>query len=88
MHLTQYRRYENGESELPMNIAINLANIYNVSLDYLAGISPIKKGLNESLLSPVETQLVLGFRQLKEVNQGRMLERLEILLKNGDSIKL
>ena len=28
MHLTQYRRYECGESELPLNIAINIARLF------------------------------------------------------------
>ena len=32
-----YRRYETGEREIPLNIAIMLADIYNVTLDYLAG---------------------------------------------------
>ena len=39
MHKTTYRRYESGERELPLNIAILLAKHYNVSLDYLAGLS-------------------------------------------------
>ena len=38
MHKTTYRRYESGERELPLNIAILLAKHYNVSLDYLAGL--------------------------------------------------
>lgn len=37
MHRTTYVRYELGEREIPFNIAIRLANYYNVSLDYLAG---------------------------------------------------
>nr|MCR5729470.1 helix-turn-helix transcriptional regulator [Ruminococcus sp.] len=28
MHLTQYRRYECGESEVPLHIAIRLARLY------------------------------------------------------------
>ena len=32
-----YRRYETGQREIPLNIAIMIANIYNVSLDYLTG---------------------------------------------------
>ena len=32
-----YRRYETGEREIPLNIAVMLADIYNVSLDYIAG---------------------------------------------------
>jgi len=37
MHLTVYRRYENGEREIPLWAAIKLADYYNVTLDYLVG---------------------------------------------------
>ncbi len=39
MHKTTYVRYESGEREVPLNIAILLAKYYKVSLDYLAGLS-------------------------------------------------
>lgn len=39
MHKTSYVRYEYGEREIPLNIAILLAQYYNVTLDYLAGLS-------------------------------------------------
>jgi len=39
MHKTTYRRYETGERELPLNVAILLAKQYGVSLDYLAGLT-------------------------------------------------
>ncbi len=42
MHKTTYVRYESGERELPLNIAILIAKHYNVSLDYLAGLSDRK----------------------------------------------
>ncbi|MBR5363320.1 MAG: helix-turn-helix transcriptional regulator [Oscillospiraceae bacterium] len=32
-----YRRYETGERETPLCIAIAIADLYNVSLDYLTG---------------------------------------------------
>ena len=32
-----YRRYETGVREIPLNIAILIAELYNVSLDYIAG---------------------------------------------------
>ena len=35
----QYSRYERGERELPMHHFITLAKFYNVSLDYLAGLT-------------------------------------------------
>ena len=34
-----YSNYESGKRELPFNRAIVLAKFYNVSLDYIAGIS-------------------------------------------------
>lgn len=37
MHRTTYVRYESGEREIPLNIAILIADYYHVSLDYLAG---------------------------------------------------
>ena len=38
MQRNQYRRYEAGESPLPLDLAKRLALFYNVSLDYIAGI--------------------------------------------------
>lgn len=37
--LRQYWRYERGERDLPLRLAITLADYYGVSLDYLAGRS-------------------------------------------------
>ena len=44
MHKTTYARYETGEREIPFNIAILLAKHYQVSLDYLAGLTQDKNG--------------------------------------------
>ena len=38
-----YRRYEKGVRELPLSYAIVLAKYYDVSVDYLVGLSNIKK---------------------------------------------
>ncbi|SFN88715.1 DNA-binding transcriptional regulator, XRE-family HTH domain [Pseudobutyrivibrio sp. UC1225] len=38
-----YRRYEKGIRELPLSYAITLAKYYDVTLDYLVGISDNKK---------------------------------------------
>ena len=82
LHLTQYRRYECGESEIPFHIAINIARMYNVSLDYIAGLTDDKRGLTKSALSKNETQLINGFRRLAPEDQGRILERIEVLQEN------
>ena len=39
MQRTTYYNYETGKRELPFELAITLANYYNVSLDYIAGIT-------------------------------------------------
>ena len=37
-----YSRYENGERSIPIESLIRLAYFYNVSLDYIVGITNIK----------------------------------------------
>ncbi len=38
MHKTTYTNYEQGKREIPFALAIRLAKLYNVSLDYIAGL--------------------------------------------------
>ncbi|WP_276796490.1 helix-turn-helix domain-containing protein [Ruminococcus champanellensis] len=41
MNVTVYARYERGERDLPLSIGKKLAVLYNVSIDYLAGIKEL-----------------------------------------------
>ncbi|MBE6662567.1 MAG: helix-turn-helix transcriptional regulator [Ruminococcaceae bacterium] len=41
----QYQLYESGKRELPMHHFVTLAKYYNVSLDYLAGLTDTPKKL-------------------------------------------
>ena len=41
----QYQLYESGKREMPMHLFILLANYYNLSLDYLAGLTDTPKKL-------------------------------------------
>lgn len=43
----QYSRWETGQYDLPFDIAIKLAQFYNISLDYIAGLTNEKIKLNE-----------------------------------------
>ena len=38
LYTTTYARYERGEQEVPLCIAIVIAKFHNVSIDYLAGL--------------------------------------------------
>ena len=42
-----YSLYETGKRELPMHHFVTLAKFYNVSLDYLAGLTNTPKKLYE-----------------------------------------
>ena len=39
MQKTTYYNYETGKRELPFELAVTLAKFYDVSLDYIAGIT-------------------------------------------------
>ncbi len=42
-HTTTYQRWERGESEIPCHIVIKLCKLYNVSADYILGMTNTKK---------------------------------------------
>lgn len=39
MHRTTYYNYETGKRELPFELAITLSKFYDVSLDYIGGLT-------------------------------------------------
>ena len=45
LHIRQntYSQYENGQRQLPIEMLIALAKYYNVSTDYILGLTNIKK---------------------------------------------
>lgn len=73
-----YGRYEKGEIELPFSRAVQLADYYNVSLDYLAGRSVFKR---ETALNEDEERLIKCWRELSERSKGKIDYHIEELLK-------
>lgn len=41
MHKTTYTNYEQGKREPPFELIIKLAKFYNVSTDYIAGLTDV-----------------------------------------------
>lgn len=39
MHKTTYTNYEQGKREIPFSLVIRLAKLYNVSIDFIAGLT-------------------------------------------------
>lgn len=44
-HTTQYRRWESGESEIPVHVLKQLCRYYNASADYVLGFTEQYKPL-------------------------------------------
>lgn len=79
-------RYENNISSPDPDTIRALAQLYNVSTDYLFGLSEqpeLVGNIKDGRLSPFESQLLHIFRSLSPIAQGRLLERAE-LIKEAD----
>ena len=46
-----YIRYENGERNPPLDVIVTYAKFYNVSIDYIAGLTNDKGGLHNNAQS-------------------------------------
>ena len=55
-----YSSYEYGRSNLPLDKAFKLANLYNVSLDYIYGLSNNKDNKNLININELDTVLKTG----------------------------
>lgn len=70
--LSTYQRYERGELRIYLDTSMELAEFYNVSLDYIAGRSKNKKGLTKSELPDDVSQLVENFMFLSDRRKGQI----------------
>ncbi len=74
-----YGKYELGYAEIPFERAIMLAKFYNVSLDYLAGLTNVKRPLPKEQYSEQERQLIEAVRHLNDSEKGDLLRIAEII---------
>ena len=72
-----YQCYESGKNELPLRHAITLANYYNVSLDYIAGLSPFPGTATKGNPTAEKYELLL---QKLESAEPKIKAAIEILL--------
>ena len=77
-----YGKYEKGERELPFSRAIELADYYGVSLDYLADRTIVSNVKSDNLLLEDEKRLLELFRSLTERNKGKAELFVEQLVKS------
>lgn len=79
MHLTQYRRYETGEREVTLELAITLSKFYNVSVDYIAGTTDKMKIFSKNSLTSEEISLLNKFRDLSETDRKKIYGIIDVL---------
>ncbi len=75
-----YAVYEKGTSEIPFERAIALAKYYDVSLDYIAGLTNNKKGLSGSSLSPEQQELLKLAGSFSDTEKKRLIKLLKALI--------
>lgn len=80
-----YGKYELGHAEIPFERAIALAKYYDVSLDYIAGLTNSKHGLSYNELKPEQQKIinVLDSLSHEELNEAaELLQALVSIIKN------
>jgi transcriptional regulator with XRE-family HTH domain len=70
--VNHYGKYERGETDIPLEKAIILAEYYNVSLDYLAGRTNHKQGRLSPDFTAEQIHISDLYALLSEKNKGRL----------------
>lgn len=76
-----YAVYEKGGSEISFERAIALAKYYNVSLDYIAGLTDVKTNSSVSATPDVEKELLNSIRRLTPDEKSALSDLLQNLSK-------
>lgn len=74
-----YYNYEKGTREIPFSLIIELAKLYEVSIDYIAGITNDKGGMHKN--SEEEAEILRLYNSLDDKRKGKVELFLEQLAK-------
>lgn len=74
--------YEVGERTPDLSTLISLAQFFDVSVDYLIGLSNVKQRIVNSDLPPNELDFLLSFRRLRGSEQEKVQAYIAGLLDN------
>lgn len=74
-----YGKYEKGEREIPFSRAVQLANFYDVSLDYLAGRTNLPKNPHGIAIAEDALLVLQKYNALTERNKGKLEQFLDTL---------
>ena len=73
-------KYEKGLSKPTIPTLIKMAEYFEVSVDYLLGLSSIKNPYSSDRFTPKETEIITKYRKLAPENKIRIDERLSAMI--------
>lgn len=85
LNITQqaYAHYENGTRSIPIETLITIADLFNISLDYLTG----REENRIDTLSEDEVKILRNWNSLTERNKGKIELLMEQLLETQAEMK-
>ena len=73
-------KYETGLTQPNLSTIIKIAEIFNVSVDYLLGVSSVKNPYTKENFTPMECEIITRYRKLNKENKIRVDERISAML--------
>jgi len=73
-------KYETELTHPGIPTIIKIAEIFNVSVDYLLGVSSIKNPYTKENFTPIECEIITRYRKLSKENKIRIDERINAML--------
>lgn len=88
LHISKntYSMYERGLRTIQTEMLIKLAKFYEVSIDYIAGLTNNKRGLNN--LEKEQEYILNIYTQLNDRNKGKVETYIEILIEKQSRAKI
>ncbi len=80
MHKTTYTNYEQGKHTVPFDFAVTIAKYYNVSLDYIAGLTNDKRGFSHSDLTKEQKDLLRLMENLSPEEKKKTVSFLKAVI--------
>lgn len=73
-------RYEKGTSQPSIQTLITIAEIFEVSMDYLLGLSSVRNPYSSDKFTPKEAEIITKYRKLSPENKIRIDERIGAMI--------
>jgi transcriptional regulator with XRE-family HTH domain len=73
-------KYENNHTQPNYLTIIKIADVFNVSVDYLLGVSSVKNPYTAEKFTPKEAEIITRYRRLNKENKIRIDERINAML--------